>query len=99
MRGPGGQLGAVLDTEPNKALQGIQMIDMMAQRNDDLMAQFRIVRDSLEISSGDLAKTEKALKAQVNDLTEEKAKVEKAVADTKSLIADLRARQAAARVP
>jgi cell wall-associated NlpC family hydrolase len=99
MRGPGAQLGAVLDTEPNKALQGIQMIDMMAQRNDDLMSQFRVVSDSLEISSADLAKTEKALEAQLADLTDEKAKVEKAVADTKSLISDLRARQAAARVP
>jgi cell wall-associated NlpC family hydrolase len=88
----------VLDGDPARAIQGIEVLDVIAQRNEELMAQYRTIGQTLETSSAELARTEKSLAAQLAELKTKKDKVEKVVANTEHLVAELRARERAARV-
>jgi cell wall-associated NlpC family hydrolase len=98
MKGPGAGIAAVLDGDPARAIQGIEVLDVIAQRNEELMVQYRTIGQTLETSSAELAQTEKSLAAQLAELKTKKDKVEKVVANTEHLVAELRARERAARV-
>ncbi len=94
--GPGDGVMALFNADPSKAIKGIETLDIMAQRNEDLMSQYKSVDVALSAMRAELAGTEKRQAAELADMARQKAKVEQAVAATEALLRQARAQHALA---
>jgi len=94
--GPTQGVMAIFTADPANAIKGIETLDIMAQRNEELMAQYKTVDAALTAMTAELSGTQKRQAAELADMAKEKAKVEQAVARTEKLLREARARQALA---
>jgi cell wall-associated NlpC family hydrolase len=94
--GPTQGMMAVFDADPALAIKGIETLDVMAQRNEELMSQYRSVDAALTAMTTELSGTEKRQAAELSGMAKDKADVERAVARTEDLLRQARARNALA---
>jgi cell wall-associated NlpC family hydrolase len=92
--GPTEGVMALFTADPAKAIKGIETLDIMAQRNEDLMSQYKSIDATLRAMRAELAGTAKRQADELADMAKQKAKLDKSVATTESLLAQARAQHA-----
>jgi peptidoglycan DL-endopeptidase CwlO len=96
VQGPGTSLASVLGSEdPTQAIDRAQVLDILAERDGSMLDQLEVATRTYETRRNALAAAEKAQAAEVAGLNAKKAEVDRAVAQTRRLIAQNKA--AAAR--
>jgi cell wall-associated NlpC family hydrolase len=96
IQGAGNTLAAVLGSDdPVTAIDRVQVLDLLASQDGDLMDRLEVAGQSWQARKHDLAAAEREQAAEVARLDAKKAEVERAVARTRSLLRQLEARSAA----
>jgi peptidoglycan DL-endopeptidase CwlO len=92
VQGAGSAVAAVLDSDdPAAAIARVQVLDLLAAHDGDLMDQLGVAGKAYEERQGDLVAAEKAQAAEVDRLEAKKTKVLAAVDKTEALLARMRA--------
>jgi peptidoglycan DL-endopeptidase CwlO len=92
VQGAGSAVAAVLGSDdPNAAIDRVQVLDLLANRDGDLMDQLWVAGKALDARQGELVAAEKAQAAEVDRLAAKKAEVERAADKTRALLARMRA--------
>ena len=92
VQGAGSAVAAVLGSDdPNAAIDRVQVLDLLANRDGDLMDQLGVAGKALDARQGELVAAEKAQAAEVDRLAAKKAEVERAADKTRALLARMRA--------
>jgi peptidoglycan DL-endopeptidase CwlO len=98
VQGAGSAVAAVLGSDdPASAIDRVQVLDLLASHDGDLMDRLGVAGKALEARKGDLVAAEKAQAAEVAKLGAKKAEIDRAVARTKALLRQMEAKQAASR--
>jgi peptidoglycan DL-endopeptidase CwlO len=85
-------VAAVLGSDdPNAAIDRVQVLDLLAAHDGDLMDQLWVAGKALDARQGELVAAEKAQAAEVDRLAAKKAEVERAADKTRALLARMRA--------
>ena len=92
--GPSEGVMALFNADPAKAIKGIETLDIMAQRNEDLMSQYTSIDAALKSMRTQLATTAKRQADELADMAKQKAKLDKSVATTEALLREARAKHA-----
>ncbi len=100
VQGAGNTLAAVLGSDdPVTAIDRVQVLDLLASQDGDLMDRLEVAGQSWEARKHDLAAAEREQAAEVARLDAKKAEVERAVTRTKALLRQLEARSASPASP
>jgi cell wall-associated NlpC family hydrolase len=92
VQGAGSAVAAVLGSDdPAAAIDRVQVLDLLAARDGDLMDQLWVAGKALGERQRDLVAAEKAQAAEVDRLAAKKAEVERAADKTRALLARMRA--------
>jgi cell wall-associated NlpC family hydrolase len=92
VQGAGSAVAAVLGSDdPNAAIDRVQVLDLLANHDGDLMDQLWVAGKALDARQGELVAAEKAQAAEVDRLAAKKAEVERAADKTRALLARMRA--------
>ncbi|HEY6590534.1 MAG TPA: NlpC/P60 family protein [Actinomycetota bacterium] len=92
VQGAGSAVAAVLGSDdPNAAIDRVQVLDLLANRDGDLMDQLWVAGKALDARQGELVAAEKAQAVEVDRLAAKKAEVERAADKTRALLARMRA--------
>jgi cell wall-associated NlpC family hydrolase len=92
VQGAGSAVAAVLGSDdPAAAIARVQVLELLATNDGDLMDQLGVAGKALEARQADLVAAEKAQAAEVKRLEAKKAEVERAAAKTRALLARMRA--------
>jgi peptidoglycan DL-endopeptidase CwlO len=92
VQGAGSAVAAVLGSDdPTAAIDRVQVLDLLATRDGDLMDQLWVAGKALGERQRDLVAAEKAQAAEVDRLAAKKAEVERAADRTRALLARMRA--------
>ena len=92
VQGAGSAVAAVLGSDdPTAAIDRVQVLDLLAARDGDLMDQLWVAGKALDERQRDLVAAEKAQAAEVDRLAAKKAEVERAADKTRALLARMRA--------
>ncbi|HEY4728499.1 MAG TPA: NlpC/P60 family protein [Actinomycetes bacterium] len=92
VQGAGSAVAAVLGSDdPNAAIDRVQVLDLLANHDGDLMDQLWVAGKALDARQGELVAAEKAQAAEVDRLAAKKAEVERAADRTRELLARMRA--------
>jgi peptidoglycan DL-endopeptidase CwlO len=92
VQGAGSAVAAVLGSDdPTAAIDRVQVLDLLAARDGDLMDQLWVAGKALDERRRDLVAAEKAQAAEVDRLAAKKAEVERAADRTRALLAQMRA--------
>jgi peptidoglycan DL-endopeptidase CwlO len=91
VQGAGSAVAAVLGSDdPAAAIARVQVLDLLAAHDGDLMDQLGVAGKALAARQRDLAGAEKAQAAEVKRLAAKKAEVERAADRTRALLARMR---------
>jgi peptidoglycan DL-endopeptidase CwlO len=92
VQGAGSAVAAVLGSDdPAAAIDRVQVLELLAANDGDLMDQLGVAGKALEARQRDLVAAEKAQAAEVKRLEAKKAEVERAADQTRALLARMRA--------
>jgi cell wall-associated NlpC family hydrolase len=92
VQGAGSAVAAVLGSDdPTAAIDRVQVLDLLAARDGDLMDQLWVAGKALGERQRDLVAAEKAQAAEVDRLAAKKAEVERAADKTRAVLARMRA--------
>jgi peptidoglycan DL-endopeptidase CwlO len=92
VQGAGSAVAAVLGSDdPAAAIARVQVLELLAANDGDLMDQLGVAGKALGERQRDLVAAEKAQAAEVDRLAAKKAEVERAAAKTRTLLARMRA--------
>ena len=92
IQGPGNDLAAVLESnDPDDTLDRVQVLDLLARQDGDLMDTLRVAGDNYQARKRALEATQRQQAQQVARLDTKKSEVERTVARTRSLLADVKA--------
>jgi cell wall-associated NlpC family hydrolase len=92
VQGAGSAVAAVLGSDdPAAAIARVQVLELLATNDGDLMDQLGVAGKALEARKADLVAAEKAQAAEVKRLEAKKAEVERAADKTRALLARMRA--------
>jgi len=92
VQGAGSAVAAVLDSDdPAAAIARVQVLDLLAAHDGDLVDQLGVAGKAYEERRGDLVAAEKAQAAEVDRLAAKKTKVLATVDRTEALLARMRA--------
>jgi cell wall-associated NlpC family hydrolase len=92
VQGAGSAVGAVLGSDdPAAAIARVQVLELLAANDGDLMDQLGLAGKVLAARQADLVAAEKAQAAEVKRLAAKKAEVERAADRTRALLARMRA--------
>jgi cell wall-associated NlpC family hydrolase len=92
VQGAGSAVAAVLGSDdPDAALDRVQVLEMLAANDGDLMEQLGVAGKALGERQRDLVAAEKAQAAEVARLAAKKAEVERAADKTRTLLSRMRA--------
>ncbi len=92
VQGAGSAVAAVLGSDdPAAAIDRVQVLELLAANDGDLMDQLGVAGKALEARQRDLVAAEKAQAAEVDRLAAKKAEVERAADKTRALLARMRA--------
>jgi cell wall-associated NlpC family hydrolase len=92
VQGAGSAVAAVLGSDdPTAAIDRVQVLDLLAARDGDLMDQLGVAGKALGERQRVLVAAEKAQAAEVDRLAAKKAEVERAADKTRALLARMRA--------
>jgi cell wall-associated NlpC family hydrolase len=92
VQGAGSAVAAVLGSDdPDAALDRVQVLEMLAANDGDLMEQLGVAGKALGERQRDLVAAEKAQAAEVERLAAKKAEVERAADKTRTLLSRMRA--------
>jgi cell wall-associated NlpC family hydrolase len=92
VQGAGSAVAAVLGSDdPAAAIARVQVLELLAANDGDLMDQLGLAGKVLAARKGDLEAAEKAQAAEVKRLEAKKAEVERAADKTRALLARMRA--------
>ena len=92
VQGAGSAVAAVLGSDdPAAAIARVQVLELLAANDGDLMDQLGLAGKVLAARQGDLVAAEKAQAAEVRRLAAKKAEVERAADRTRALLARMRA--------
>jgi cell wall-associated NlpC family hydrolase len=92
VQGAGSAVAAVLGSDdPNAAIDRVQVLDLLANHDGDLMDQLWVAGKALDARQGELVAAEKAQAVEVDRLAAKKAEVERAADKTRALLARMRA--------
>ena len=92
VQGAGSAVAAVLGSDdPDAALDRVQVLEMLAANDGDLMEQLGVAGKALGERQRDLVAAEKAQAAEVDRLAAKKAEVERAADKTRTLLSRMRA--------
>jgi peptidoglycan DL-endopeptidase CwlO len=96
VRGTGTDIASLLGAgDPTVALQRMQSLELLAERNQDMALSLQVAKQSFEASRSTLLGAEKRQAAEVARLAARTAKVKDAVRRTKALLARMNAAQRA----
>jgi cell wall-associated NlpC family hydrolase len=99
VRGAGTDIASLLGAgDPTVALQRMQSLELLAQRDAETVVELKAAKRSLETSRATLAAAEKTQAAAVARLGAQKGRVEAAVARTRALLARMSAAERARAV-
>jgi cell wall-associated NlpC family hydrolase len=92
VQGAGSAVAAVLGSDdPAAAIARVQVLELLATNDGDLMDQLGVAGKALDARRRDLVAAEKAQAAEVKHLQAKKAEVERAADKTRALLARMRA--------
>ena len=92
VQGAGSAVAAVLGSDdPAAAIARVQVLELLATNDGDLMDQLGVAGKALDARRNDLVAAEKAQAAEVKHLQAKKAEVERAADKTRALLAQMRA--------
>ena len=92
VQGAGSAVAAVLGSDdPAAAIARVQVLELLAANDGDLMDQLGLAGKVLDARKADLVAAEKAQAAEVDRLAAKKAEVERAADKTRALLARMRA--------
>jgi peptidoglycan hydrolase CwlO-like protein len=92
VQGAGSAVAAVLGSDdPAAAIARVQVLELLATNDGDLMDQLGVAGKALDARKADLVAAEKAQAAEVKRLDAKKAEVERAADRTRALLARMRA--------
>ena len=92
IQGAGSAVAAVLGSDdPAAAIARVQVLDLLAAHDGDLMDQLGVAGKSFDERHRNLVAAEKAQAAEVDRLAAKKAEVERAADKTRALLARMRA--------
>jgi peptidoglycan DL-endopeptidase CwlO len=92
VQGAGSAVAAVLGSDdPAAAIARVQVLELLAANDGDLMDQLGLAGKVLDARKADLVAAEKAQAAEVKRLAAKKAEVERAADKTRALLARMRA--------
>ena len=92
VQGAGSAVAAVLGSDdPAAAIARVQVLELLAARDGDLMDRLGVAGQALDARKADLVAAEKAQAAEVERLEAKKAEIERAADKTRSLLARMRA--------
>jgi cell wall-associated NlpC family hydrolase len=95
VQGAGNTLAAVLNSEdPASAIDRVQVLELLASHDGDLLDRLALAGKAYDARKQDLATAEREAAAEVARLDAKKAEVERAVARTRELLSQMRARSA-----
>lgn len=98
VQGAGSAVAAVLGSDdPASAIDRVQVLDLLAAHDGDLMDRLGVAGKALDARKGDLAGAERAQAAELAKLGAKKAEINRAVAKTKTLLRQMEQRAAASR--
>ena len=98
VQGAGSAVAAVLGSDdPASAIDRVQVLDLLAAHDGDLMDRLGVAGKALDARKGDLAGAERAQAAELAKLGAKKAEINRAVAKTKALLRQMEQRAAASR--
>jgi cell wall-associated NlpC family hydrolase len=87
VQGAGSAVAAVLGSDdPAAAIDRVQVLDLLAAHDGDLMDRLGVAGQALDARKRDLAAAEKAQSAEVDRLAAKKAEVERAADKTRALL-------------
>jgi peptidoglycan DL-endopeptidase CwlO len=87
VQGAGSAVAAVLDSDdPAAAIDRVQVLDLLAAHDGDLMDRLGVAGQALDARKRDLVAAEKAQAAEVGRLAAKKAEVERAADKTRALL-------------
>ncbi len=95
VRGPGTDIAALLSSDTTHAIDRVQTLNLLAQRNGDLYSQLKFTEQAARERAAALDVTERQQAAQVAQLAARKAQIERLVARTKQLLTQLQAQERA----
>ncbi len=92
VQGAGSAVAAVLGSDdPAAAIARVQVLDLLAAHDGDLMDQLGVAGKAFDERHGNLVAAEKAQAAEVDRLAAKKAEVQRAADKTRALLARMRA--------
>jgi peptidoglycan DL-endopeptidase CwlO len=92
VQGAGSAVAAVLGSDdPAAAIARVQVLELLAARDGDLMDRLGVAGQALDARKADLVAAEKAQAAEVERLEAKKAEIERAADKTRSLLTRMRA--------
>jgi peptidoglycan DL-endopeptidase CwlO len=92
VQGAGSAVAALLGSDdPTAAIDRVQVLDLLASHDGDLIDQLWVAGKALDARQRDLVAAEKAQAAEVDRLAAKKAEVERAADKTRALLARMRA--------
>jgi cell wall-associated NlpC family hydrolase len=95
VQGAGNTLAAVLNSEdPASAIDRVQVLELLASHDGDLLDRLALAGKAYDARKQDLATAEREAAAEVARLDAKKAEVERAVARTRELLRQMKARSA-----
>jgi len=95
VQGAGNTLAAVLNSEdPASAIDRVQVLELLASHDGDLLDRLGLAGKAYDARKQDLAAAEREAAAEVARLDAKKAEVERAVARTRELLRQMKARSA-----
>ena len=90
--GPGSNLSAVLDaSDPSDTLERVQVLDLLARQDGDLMDGLKLAGDNYQVRKRALEAVQRQQAGQVAALDTDKEEVERTIARTRQVLAQVKA--------
>ncbi len=90
--GPGSNLSAVLDaSDPSDTLERVQVLDLLARQDGDLMDGLKLAGDNYQVRKRALEAVQRQQAGQVAALDADKEEVERTIARTRQVLAQVKA--------
>ena len=90
--GPGNNLSAVLDaSDPSDTLERVQVLDLLARQDGDLMDGLKLAGDNYQVRKRALEAVQRQQAGQVAALDADKEEVERTIARTRQVLAQVKA--------
>lgn len=96
MQGPGNTIAALFDGNPADAIDRMQILDLLAQQDGDLVAALRVAGQNYSARKAALEAAEREQAAALDALAKKKAAIEATVMKTQRLLDSLQAQDRAA---